>query len=183
MGKMIRGRCVVPGKAEGEIVVSSLPISFWGGVDPSTGRVNDSRHPLFGTSVSGKILAFPFGKGSSTGSLIILELARIGRAPAAIVNIRTEPILATGPIVSRHFYGKSIPVLTLDEASFRELETGVYARIDAEKGWIEMGEGRISGLSPTLRPIRRDRGRRKCVSPARRVRPRQKGSLARHTRG
>jgi predicted aconitase with swiveling domain len=132
--KVLKGNCVVPGIGEGEVVASSEPISFWGGVDPETGRINDPRHPLFGQSIVGKVLAFPFGKGSSTTSLIILELARVNLVPKAIVNVKTEPILAAGPIVSRHFYGVEIPVMTLDEEAFRLLETGQHVRVDATRG-------------------------------------------------
>jgi predicted aconitase with swiveling domain len=117
-------------------MVTDQPISFWGGVDPKTGCINDPRHELIGKSISGKVLAFPFGKGSSTGSLIMLELARVDKAPAAIINVRTEPILATGPIVCKHFYGKEIPIVSLDEKSFRMLKTGQHAVVNATEGYI-----------------------------------------------
>jgi predicted aconitase with swiveling domain len=134
--KKLKGCCVVPGTAEGEVLTTSQPISFWGGVDPATGLINDPRHELFNQSVSGKVLVFPFGKGSSTGSLIILELARVNKSPAAIVNVRTEPILATGPIVCKHFYGKEIPIISLDENSFRILQTGQQVAVNATEGFI-----------------------------------------------
>jgi predicted aconitase with swiveling domain len=127
---------VVPGIARGEVLVTSQPISFWGGVDPASGLINDPRHELFGQSVAGKVLVFPFGKGSSTGSLIMLELARVDKAPAAIVNVRTEPILATGPIVSNHFYDRQIPIISLDENSFRQLETGQIVTVNASENFI-----------------------------------------------
>jgi len=136
MEKKLTGRCVVPGKCEGQVMVSAQPISFWGGVDPETGCINDPRHELFGLSISGKVLAFPFGKGSSTGSLIVLELARVDKAPAAIINIRTEPILATGPIVIKHFYGKEIPVVTLSDDAFKMLKTGQHVRVNATEGYV-----------------------------------------------
>jgi uncharacterized protein len=132
----LAGCGVVPGIAKGEVLVTSQPISFWGGVDPASGLINDPRHDLFGQSVAGKVLVFPFGKGSSTGSLIMLELARVDKAPAAIVNVRTEPILATGPIVSNHFYGRQIPIISLDENSFRQLETGQVVTVNASKNLI-----------------------------------------------
>jgi predicted aconitase with swiveling domain len=84
-------------------------------------------------SVAGKVLVFPFGKGSSTGSLIMLELARVDKAPVAIVNLRTEPILATGPIVCRHFYGREIPIMALDEKSFQMLDSGQNVTVNATK--------------------------------------------------
>jgi predicted aconitase with swiveling domain len=140
MEEILRGCCVVPGKCEGEILVSSQPISFWGGVDPVTGCINDPRHDLFGQSISGKVLVFPFGKGSSTTSLIILELARVDKAPAAIINLRTEPILATGPIVCKHLYGKEIPVVTLDEGAFQILKTGQHVVVNASGGEVILKE-------------------------------------------
>ena len=129
----------MPGVAKGEVLRTSQPISFWGGVDPVNGLINDPRHELYNQSVAGKVLVFPFGKGSSTSSLIILELARVNKSPAAIVNIRTEPILATGPIVCKHFYGKKIPIICLDESSFQMLQTGQHATVNATEGFIVIG--------------------------------------------
>ena len=136
MEKTLRGRCIVPGKGEGDVLVTSQPISFAGGVDPKTGRVNDPRHELFGVPVSGKVLVFPFGKGSSATSLILLELARLNLGPVAIINLRTEPILATGSILCKHFYGKEIPILNLDEKTFRMLKTGTRMVVDATEGMV-----------------------------------------------
>jgi predicted aconitase with swiveling domain len=140
MAKELAARCIVSGVAEGEVIASSQSISFWGGVDPATGLINDPRHELFGQSIAGKVLAFPFGKGSSTGSLMILELARIGKAPAAMINIKTEPILATGPIVCKHFYGKEIPVVTLEKSLFDTLKSGQYAKVDAFLGQVVVSD-------------------------------------------
>ena len=126
----------MPGTAKGEVLVTSQSISFWGGVNPATGAINDPRHELIGQSVTGKVLAFPFGKGSSTGSLIMLELIRVDKAPAAIVNVRTEPILATGPIVGHHFYGRQIPIISLKENSFHKLKTGQLATVHASENYI-----------------------------------------------
>jgi predicted aconitase with swiveling domain len=136
METVLKGCPVVSGRAAGVVLKSDRSISFWGGVDPRTGRIVDPRHDLFGQSVAGRVLAFPVGKGSSTGSLILLELARVGLAPAAIVNVRCEPILATGPIVIKHFYGGQIPVMTLAAADFARLETGQQACVDAIRGDI-----------------------------------------------
>jgi predicted aconitase with swiveling domain len=131
MEQKLTGCGVVPGTASGEVLATLESISFWGGVDPSNGLINDPRHELFGQSVADKVLAFPFGKGSSTGSLIMLELIRVKKAPAAIVNVRTEPILATGPIVGKHVYGIEIPLISLDEKSFGILKTGQHVTVNA----------------------------------------------------
>ncbi len=136
MANELAAHCVVSGVAEGEVIASSQSISFWGGVDPATGLINDPRHELFGQSIAGKVLVFPFGKGSSTGSLMILELVRVNKAPAAMINIKTEPILATGPIVCKHFYGKEIPIVTMEKSLFDTLKSGQYAKVNASLGRV-----------------------------------------------
>lgn len=135
---VLKGQCIIPGRADGDLLVSSQPISFWGGIDPKNGCVCDPRHELFNRSIVAKILAFPYGKGSSTSSLMILELLRTDQAPAAIINIRTEPILATGPIVGRYFYGKTIPIITLNKQDFDLLNTGVSAQVNGSAGTLKL---------------------------------------------
>lgn len=141
MAEELKAQCIVPGNVEGDVIATTQSISFWGGVDPATGRVNDPRHELFGQNIAGKILVFPIGKGSSTGSLMMLELARVNKAPAALINIKTEPILATGPIVCKHFYGKEIPVVTVEESSFEKLRSGQRVRVEAAVGRVVILSG------------------------------------------
>ena len=64
---------------------------------------------------------------------MVLELIRLGLAPAAIINIRTEPLLATGPVVGKHFYGKTFPILNVNEEGLAHLKTGLYAQIESKK--------------------------------------------------
>jgi predicted aconitase with swiveling domain len=129
----IAATCILPGTGRGRLLTTRQPISFWGCVDPVTGNISDKRHDLYGESISEKVLVFPFGKGSSTGSLMILELLRLNLAPAAIINTRTEPLLATGPVVGKHFYGKTFPIVNVDESDFKLLKTGNYAEIVSGK--------------------------------------------------
>ena len=103
------------------LLFSNDPISFFGGVDAAEGRVVDRRHGNFGRVMTGKAFAFPFGKGSSGAGLVLMEMERLGTAPAAIINIRTDPVILTGPLVCRHFYGKSIPVVNVSEADYGKL--------------------------------------------------------------
>ena len=70
----------------------------------------------------------------------MLELVIINRAPAAIVNVRTEPILASGSIVCKHFYNKEIPIICLDEKSFHMLQTGQNVTVDATRNVIIMDD-------------------------------------------
>lgn len=101
----IWGRPLVEGEARGELLVSREPISFFGGVDVDAGRIVERGHPLEGSVIKGKILIFPYGKGSTVGSYTLLRLKRRGLAPAGIVNLASEPIIIVGCIIS------SIPLM------------------------------------------------------------------------
>ncbi len=136
MGQVMKGRTVAPGLARGEVLATSHPISFCLGVDPATGLIIDSRHELRGRSVVNKVLIFPFGKGSSGAGLVILELIRAGLAPAAIINLRTELVVATGSIIANHFYQRTVPIMCLDEADFFSLKNGQTVEVDADSGRV-----------------------------------------------
>jgi predicted aconitase with swiveling domain len=98
--EQLKGRIIYKGKAEGEALVTSMPISFYGGVDPNTGIVLEKGHELQGVSVKDKILVFPQGKGSTVGSYTLYRMKKNGTAPAAMINKETETIVAVGAIIS-----------------------------------------------------------------------------------
>ncbi len=98
--RQLQGRLIKAGRASGIALVTSEPISFLGGVDPDTGSIIERGHPLEGQSVSGRVLVFPTGKGSTVGSYTMYRLAKNGMAPAAIVNAQSEAIVAVGAIIS-----------------------------------------------------------------------------------
>jgi len=91
----------VGGRARGRLLITRDPISFYGGVDPETGRVLERGHELYGESVAGAILMFPYGKGSTVGSYTLLRLAKRGKAPAGVVNLESEPIVVIGCVLGR----------------------------------------------------------------------------------
>ena len=93
---------LVPGRVgEGEALVLTAPISFWGGVDPKSGRIADVRHPQHGENLSGRVLFLPGTIGSSSASAVLLELVHNGHAPAALVLHEPDAILLLGLIVAR----------------------------------------------------------------------------------
>ena len=96
----LTGRVIFSGKAEGEALVSSSPMSFYGGVDPATGNVVERGHELLGSCVKGRVLVFPHGKGSTVGSYVLYRLKKNGTAPCAILNSKCETIVAVGAIIS-----------------------------------------------------------------------------------
>jgi len=118
----LKGRIISKGVAEGEALVTTMPISFYGGVDPNTGAVIEKGHELNGISVKGKILVFPQGKGSTVGSYTLYRLKKNGVAPAGMINKECETIIAVGAIISE------IP--TIDKIDITEIKTGNKVRID-----------------------------------------------------
>jgi predicted aconitase with swiveling domain len=136
MATILKCRPLVAGHGRGEILSTHQSISFWGGVNPATGLIIDPRHELFDQSINAKVLAFPYGKGSAAAPLVLLELAKQTTAPAAIINIETDPLLVAGPIISKHFYGTAIPVVTMARAAFDRLQTGQAATVDGVKGEV-----------------------------------------------
>jgi predicted aconitase with swiveling domain len=129
---ILRGRRVVGGVAEGEALVSVEPVSFYGGVDPETGCVTEPGHCCCGENIRGKVFVFPTGKGSTVGSYVIYRMKKLGTAPAAIVNVETEAILATGCVIS------DIPLVDkLDGDPLKAIRTGVRVRVKGDEGIIE----------------------------------------------
>ncbi len=97
---ILHGRQIYPGLAVGEALVTSMGISFFGGVDAESGVVVERGHELEGQSIAGKILVFPTGKGSTVGSYSLYRLKHVGKAPAAILNAECETITAVGCIIA-----------------------------------------------------------------------------------
>jgi predicted aconitase with swiveling domain len=129
----VKGRVISKGVGEGEVLLSKDAISFLGGVDAKTGIVVEKGHAIEGKSVKGKVLVFPRGKGSTVGSYAMLQLKKNGVAPAAIINLEAEPIIAVGAIISK------IPMLDkLEKDPFSFLKNGMKIRVDANKGFLEL---------------------------------------------
>jgi len=130
--KTLIGKPVVAGSAEGTAIVSEQPISFWGGVNPHTGEITDRRHERSGATVTGKVFVFPQGKGSSTASATLMESIRAGTAPAAIINLKVDPILALGAIVADELYHKTVPIVVLSQEDFDAIQEGDYLVVESD---------------------------------------------------
>ena len=122
--EQLRGRIIYKGEVEGEALVTSQPISFYGGVDPSTGIVIEKGHELQGQSVKGKILVFPTGKGSTVGSYTLYRMKKNGTAPAGMINRECETVVAVGAIISE------IPCV--DKIDISKLKTGDKVQIEKD---------------------------------------------------
>jgi predicted aconitase with swiveling domain len=126
--EQLNGRLISKGKGEGEALVTTQPISFYGGVDPNTGIIIEKGHELQGQSVKGKILVFPTGKGSTVGSYTLYRMKKNGTAPAGMINKECETVVAVGAIISE------IPCV--DKVDITKIKTG--AKVAIENGIINI---------------------------------------------
>jgi len=117
---------VACGSASGPALVTNDAISFLGNIDASTGMVVDPAHELFGQCIAGRVLIFPGGKGSTVGSYVIYQLKKKGLAPAAMINIRSEPIVAVGAIIS------GIPLVDRVTPEIMQIKSGTLVDVDAD---------------------------------------------------
>ncbi len=133
----VQGSVILAGSGAGPLVVLAKPISLWGGVEPSTGRIIDPRHPDHGRDISGSVLVLPATIGSSSSSAIMLELLRQRHAPAAVVLGRVDAILTLGIIVAREMGYPAIPVIALAAEDLARLPRKGWATV-SEEGEIDV---------------------------------------------
>lgn len=129
----LHGRCVVPGRAEGEALVTRMAISGWGGIDSRTGTIVETRHDLRGVSFAGKVLVFPGAKGSSGWSNAFHLTRTFGVAPAALLFNDMTTKVALGAVVTR------APAMTdFDHDPLDCIETGDWVVVDADLGVVQI---------------------------------------------
>jgi hypothetical protein len=121
----LKGRIIFKGKIEGEALVTSQPVSFYGGVDPDSGILIEKGHELEGKNIKGKILVFPTGKGSTVGSYTLYRMKKNNTAPAGMINKECETIVAVGAIISE------IPCV--DKIDISKIKTGDIIEIENDK--------------------------------------------------
>ncbi|MEZ5651034.1 MAG: DUF126 domain-containing protein [Burkholderiaceae bacterium] len=138
---VLRGRRVVGGSAEGEALVTRDHISGWGGVDPRTGTIIETRHELRGRSFAGKVLLFPGAKGSSGWSNTFHLTRVMGTAPAAMLFVEMTTKAALGAVVTR------APTVTdFDRDPFEVIRTGDWVRVDGERGLVTVNRRRADPI-------------------------------------
>ena len=123
------GRIIKEGKVAGRALVSPEPIGFLGGVDPETGVIIEKGHPLEGECITGTVLCFPTGKGSTVGSYTLYRMKKNGIAPCAILNAESETIVAVGAIISE------IPMV--DQVNLEQINSGDWVTIDGVQVTVE----------------------------------------------
>lgn len=143
-GIEVEGRPLVAGTARARLLRLTHPISFWGGVDPTTGRIVDPRHPEYEFSIAGTILVIPSAVGSSSSSAIMLELLREGTAPAAILMGKADAILALGCVVAQELGYDPVPVVEIEVEELERLPDGLEVTVHPD-GRVTAGQDEPEG--------------------------------------
>ncbi|HCE72217.1 MAG TPA: hypothetical protein DET67_13905, partial [Ruegeria sp.] len=126
-------QCIVAAAASGPVLVCDEGLSFWGGVDPETGRVIDAHHPQHGAALAGAVVMMPTSRGSCSGSGVLLALALNGHAPAALVFREGEDVLTLGALVAAWMYDRPVAVLRLSAAEYAALAMEPSAEVTPER--------------------------------------------------
>ena len=131
MAKILTGKTSHPGTAQGEVLLLTEPVSFWGGVDHH-GEIIDVHHAQHKAKMTNKILVMPSGRGSSSATAVLAELIRTGDGPLGIVMLQCDTILVIGALVSAEIYGISMPIVELQQAEYDQLSDGMNVSIVAD---------------------------------------------------
>ncbi|MFM1778078.1 MAG: hypothetical protein RL741_696 [Actinomycetota bacterium] len=131
VAKILTGKTSHPGAANGEVLVLTEPVSFWGGVNHH-GEIIDVHHAQHKAKMTNKILVMPSGRGSSSATAVLAELIRTGDGPLGIVMLQCDTILVIGALVSAEIYGISMPIVELAQAEYDELTDGMNVEIAAD---------------------------------------------------
>ena len=143
-------RLVVSGTASGPVLALSEGLSVWGGVNAETGEIVDALHPQRGETLGGKVVAMPTGRGSCSGSGVLLGLALAGKAPAVLAFREAEEVLTLGALVAGRLFDRPVPVLRLGAADYDALTGAVHAEV---RGSALILDGTSRSLSADARPL------------------------------
>lgn len=130
---------LVPGLAEGRAFVLQEPLSFWGGLDATTGAIIDRWHPQVGQVLTGHVLVMKAGRGSSSGSSVLAEAIRLGTGPAGIVLLSRDAIVTVGAMIASELYSKDCPVVLVDASHWPLLAGAARLDITARPDKAEIG--------------------------------------------
>jgi uncharacterized protein len=125
---ILKGKSVVDGKVHGRAVVSRTPFSFFLGLNTDTGEIIEEGHEHQGKNIAGKVLVYPYGKGSSGDCLRLWRAANNGVAPLAIINREPDFVHVQGSIITNipllfHFDRDPIEVIRNGDLLFIDGDT------------------------------------------------------------
>lgn len=127
--RQFQAQAIVPGEATGQALAADTSLSFWGGYDPESGEIIDQRHPLCGEVAAGKVLVIPSGRGSCSGSGVLLEAIVNGTAPAAIITSQLDPIIGLGCVLGDELQQRHPAFYVVAEEERQQIRTDDFVTI------------------------------------------------------
>jgi predicted aconitase with swiveling domain len=134
MKHILKGKSIKKlGTVEGEALVTTDLVAFWGGTDWETGDIVEVGHEAKGKNVGGKILVFPAGKGGAGDTFGYYYLARSGKAPKALICNRAQNTTIAGALLveTPMIYGFKEDVVKI-------IKSGDWVRVNSDDGEIEI---------------------------------------------
>lgn len=107
--EVIEFQSIIGGDAQGELMVLTHPLSFWGGTD-AKGVIVDPHHPACGQSIAGAVIAMPPAKGSTAGPGALVELLVNCAGPNAILLSEPDMVAVVASKVAAAIGVRPIPV-------------------------------------------------------------------------
>jgi len=129
---ILHGRKVIGGTAEGEALVSKMPLMGWGNVDAQNGYTVERNHPLYEVPFKGKVLVFTEPRGSG-GFVGYGHSRNFGTNPAAFLYRKGNNISVFAAMVM------NVPTVTdFDRDPTEVIETGDHVMVDGDRGIVEV---------------------------------------------
>ena len=130
---ILKGRKVYGGIAEGYALVTKNALGGMGVYDVFTGTVTEHGNTWEGEVVTGRVLVYKTGKGSSSWAGWYQDLRFMGTGPVAHVITESNPQTALGTVLSR------TPAVTdLDQDPTEVISTGDWVKVDGDNGIVEV---------------------------------------------
>lgn len=129
---ILKGRKVIGGIAEGEALVSKMPLMGWGNVNSKNGYTVERNHPLYEVPYKGKVLVFTEPRGS--GGFIGYGGSRFfGTNPAAFLYRQGNNLTVFAAMVMQ------VPTVTdFDQDPTEVIETGDWVIVNGDEGIVEV---------------------------------------------
>ena len=129
---VLKGRKVIGGVAEGEALVTKMPLMGWGSVKVKEGMTVERNHPLYEVPFKGKVLVFSEPRGSG-GFVGYGRTKLFGTNPAAFLYRRGNNLTVFAAM------NMEVPAITdFDRDPTEVIETGDFVRVDGDGGIVEV---------------------------------------------
>ncbi|HIK17979.1 MAG TPA: DUF126 domain-containing protein [Leptolyngbyaceae cyanobacterium M33_DOE_097] len=137
---VLKGRTKAKGRAEGEALVSEMPLSWAPCSILNDGTIKMVGNPVSGQNVKDKIVIYPTVTGSTSGAFgLVFKVKGSHNGPAGIICQAVHSLDVSGAIAS------SIPAVDgLDADPIKAIKTGDWVTIEAD----EYGKPAVVTVTP-----------------------------------